>query len=177
MQDIVKCCNSDKMSSYWLLGFLPFCSLTSSLVVPGQPTLVLPPAGFSAVSLTDLLHVESRPPIFVVGGVSQTFRTEGQTSFCNTNVSDSKTAKRACDLTQPSSVLDQNNVIYQCDQQLSNLEGNDCRDAWQDMPGLDRTQVSFGNRTASHYWDVPLPFRFISRESTSLQYFITRTTL
>lgn len=157
-------CIFDSMYFSSLLGGLSLCSPIASLVIQGQPGLILPAAGSSAVSLTDLHHKSLGPPTFVVGGASESLLLEAQKLICNANISDSKTAKQACNPTEPSLLADQSNVKYECDNQLFSLEANDCRDAWQDMPGLDRTQFSFGNRTASYPWDVPLPFRFISRE-------------
>ena len=39
-----------------------------------------------------------------------------------------------------------------------------CQQAYNDIPENNR-QVSLGNRSADQAWDVPLPFRFISRKS------------
>jgi len=157
-------CLFDNMSLSLQLGILSLFAPTSSLVIQSQPSLILPATGSSAVSLTDLLPNSSSSLTFVVGGASESPLLETQISLCNTNISNSKILNRACNPPQPLVLADQSNVKYECDKRLLSLEGNDCRDAWQDMPGLDRTQVSFGNRTASHNWDVPLPFRFISRE-------------
>lgn len=147
-----------------LLGILSHCLPISSLVIQGQPSLILPAAGSSAVLLTDLIPKSPDSPTFVVGGASESLLLEAQASICSTNNSDSRTAKRACNSIHSSILPEQNNVKYTCDSKHFSLEGNDCRDAWQDMPDLDRTHISFGNRTGSHRWDVPLPFRFISRE-------------
>jgi len=41
-----------------------------------------------------------------------------------------------------------------------------CREAWEDIPSTIEMQT-FGDRGAGDIWNVPLPFRFISRSWSS----------
>ena len=68
---------------------------------------------------------------------------------------------------QNSSSLIQGKWPIQCDASyLGHPNAHSCEEAWNNFPSGTEMQT-FGDRTKSDRWDVPLPFRFISRMSAS----------
>lgn len=57
-------------------------------------------------------------------------------------------------------------VTYTCNAGLyGRPNAASCLQALLDIPGNNR-EITFGNRTAGQAWNIPLPFRFISRDGT-----------
>ena len=63
--------------------------------------------------------------------------------------------------------LSRPNVDYECDDHFNSLLPTECREAWRQIPRFDGKLYSIGNRSAEQKWNIPLPMRWPSSESTS----------
>ena len=55
------------------------------------------------------------------------------------------------------------NVRYACDNDRNSLDPSDCRQVWQNLPKFD-IAYNFRNRSSPKVFDIPLPYRWISRK-------------
>ena len=130
------------------LPILSFCSVISSMAVNTSPALTFITIANSTGSSSSLLlggsDVQKAPELTD----SLSFLTGGPLS---SNMSAS---------------VGEVGVTYTCNAGLyGRPNAASCLQALLDIPGNNR-EITFGNRTASQAWNIPLPFRFISRRST-----------
>lgn len=129
------------------LTVLSYCSSISSMAVNTSPAMTLIPITNFTGSSSDLLlgvsDVQKAPeptdPLsFIIGGPLP--------SNLSANVGEV-------------------GVTYTCNAGLyGRPNAASCLQALLDIPGNNR-EITFGNRTAGQAWNIPLPFRFISRKS------------
>ncbi len=143
------------MSIALWLTILSSCSAVSSMVVDTPPTLTLMPSLNSTGLLSDLpfpVSDDQRAPELAH---ALSFMTGGKIS---TNLDSENISWR-------SNLSTGFGAIYRCNAGLyGRPNARSCQQAFDDIP-VNNREVTFGNRTADQTWDVPLPFRFISRES------------
>lgn len=136
------------MSLALWLHILSFCSAVSSMAVNTSPALTLIPLANSTGSSSNLLlgvsDVQKAPELtdslsFLIGGP------------LSSNMSAS---------------VGEVGVTYTCNAGLyGRPNAASCLQALLDIPGNNQ-EITFGNRTGSQAWNIPLPFRFISRRYT-----------
>ena len=61
------------------------------------------------------------------------------------------------------------NVRYACDNDRNSLDPSDCRQVWQNLPKFDIT-YNFRNRSSPKLFDIPLPYRWISRKCLAFRF-------
>ena len=149
-----------KMYSLTSLGFcryihiLTLFSTAQTLLISDTPSLSLPPAIALADSPTHLLPNHTQ------------FQTSPSTLKPWPFVLESphELGNLSAKLNLTTGGFPRPRVQYQCDRRLFSIEASDCRQAYQYLPSADGNTYYFGNRTATRSWDVPLPFRSISRK-------------
>ncbi|KAL6719522.1 hypothetical protein ACLMJK_003763 [Lecanora helva] len=134
----------------WLETFALF-SIVSSLAI--QPQLK-PPLSSRSIA------PDPTSSVWNIGGTGFSLMN----SLCSQASNDTALSKRVCDsvnLPLPD-LATAKKPVYTCDDQKKSLKANDCREAYSQLPDLDRNGFTFGNRTSGQKWDVPLPFRYPS---------------
>lgn len=147
--------SSRKMSIATWLTILSSCQMISSMAMDLLPALTIHPAinstGLSSNILLGAADVYKAPKLthplpYIIGG--------------------SLLSKAGSDrISQRAPLSKEGGPTFNCNAGLyGRPDAVSCLQAWQDIPGGSQ-DVTFGNRSADQAWDVPLPFRFISRES------------
>lgn len=145
----------------WLELFLLFSSVSSLIARPPLSLSLLRNA--SSLAFEPGFPSASTP--WIIGGSEQVLLRD---PLCKKGPNIKSASKRACRPSQPPVMAPGPVVRYECANTPYSIDGDDCVDAWDDIPrhmsGGEIEYFNFGNRSSPVKWDVPLPFRFISRK-------------